>query len=68
MRGDLEWVSWMTAKDGGRRECACLAISRESNDDEDEIYFPKKDIKNDNCDVVFCIAYREGAPRNTRNI
>ena len=36
---------------------ACLAISR----DEAEIYFPKKDIKNDDCDAVRCGggAYRD---------
>ena len=31
-----------------RADGACLAISR----DEAEIYFPKKDIKNDDCDAV----------------
>ena len=40
-----------------RADGACLAISR----DEAEIYFPKKDIKNDDCDAVICGgAYREG--------
>ena len=42
-----------------RADGACLAISR----DEAEIYFPKKDIKNDDCDAVrslrWCISRGE---------
>ena len=44
-----------------RADGACLAISR----DEAEIYFPKKDIKNDDCDAVrslrWCISRGEGS-------